>query len=147
MPDSEGFVHDLLLPDSNTRRFHAGDACQWSPPVPEGEVEPPVAAMIAAHRASIHAPGARARGRFGLDEEGNPIETSALGVGVDPDTGALVPLDDEGNRLVPAEGGGRRPERKEERREERAQERREETEAAGRARAAQAPTSRTPERK
>lgn len=100
MTDSEGFVHDLLLPDSNTRRFHAGDACQWSPPTPEGEVEPQVEAMIAAHRASIHAPGARPRGRFGLDADGNPIETSYLGVGVDPETGALVPLDNEGNPIV-----------------------------------------------
>jgi hypothetical protein len=147
MPDNEGFVHDLLLPDSNTRRFHAGDACQWSPPVPEGEVEPTVAGMIAAHRATIHAPGARARGRFGLDDEGNPIETSYLGVGVDPESGAVVPLDDEGNRLVPAEGGGRRPERREERRDERAQERREEAEAAGRARAAASAAGRAPERK
>jgi hypothetical protein len=147
MADNESFVHDLLLPDSNTRRFHAGDACQWSPPTPEGEVEPAVAAMIAAHRATIHAPGSRSRGRFGLDEEGDPIETSYLGIGVDPDTGAVVPLDDEGNRLVPDEGGGRRPERPEERRDERARERREEAEAAGRARAAPATPARAPERK
>lgn len=97
MPDNEGFVHDFLLPDSNTRRFHAGDACQWSPPVPEGEVEPQVAGMIAAHREAIHAPGSRVRGRFGLDEDGAPIETSYLGVGVDPESGALVPLDKDGN--------------------------------------------------
>ena len=102
MPENESFVQDLLLPDSNTRRFHAGDACQWLPPVPEGEVEPQVAAMIAAHRAEIHAPGARARGRFGNDEDGNPIETSYLGVGVDPETGALFALDNDGNRVDPA---------------------------------------------
>jgi hypothetical protein len=98
----EGFVHDLLLPDSNTRRFHAGDACQWSPPLEGGEVSPAVAAMIAAHRAEIHAPGARPRGRFGLDEDGNPIETSYLGVGMDPETGALVPLDNDGNPILPS---------------------------------------------
>lgn len=103
MTDSEGFVHDLLLPDSNTRRFHAGDACQWSPPLPEGEVEPQVEAMIAAHRASIHAPGSRVRGRFGTDADGNPIETSYLGVWVDPETGALAALDAEGNPILPGE--------------------------------------------
>ena len=146
MADNDGFVHDLLLPDSNTRRFHAGDACQWLPPVPEEEVEPAVQAMIAAHRATIHAPGARTRGRFGLDEDGNPIETSYLGVGVDPDTGAVVPLDNEGNRLVPDEGGGHRPERRSEHRDERAQERRREEES--RAQAARAQTgTRPPERK
>lgn len=103
MTDSEGFVHDLLLPDSNTRRFHAGDACQWSPPLPEGEVEPQVEAMIAAHRAAIHAPGSRPRGRFGTDEEGNPIETSYLGVWVNPETGATAALDAEGNPILPGE--------------------------------------------
>lgn len=103
MPDSEGFVHDLLLPDSNTRRFHAGDACQWSPPLPEGEVEPPVQAMIAAHRASIHAPGSRVRGRFGTDEDGNPIETSYLGVWVNPETGATAALDEEGTPILPGD--------------------------------------------
>lgn len=99
MPDNEGFVHDLLLPDSNTRRFHAGNACQWSPPVPEGEVEPQVAEMIAAHRATIHAPGSRTRPRFGYDEDGNPIETSYLGVGLDPETGETFALDTDGNRV------------------------------------------------
>lgn len=97
MPDNESFVHDFLQPDSNTRRFHAGDACQWSPPVPEGEVDEAVAGMIAAHRAEIHAPGSRVSGAFGLDEDGNPIETSYLGVGVDPESGALLPLDNDGN--------------------------------------------------
>lgn len=99
MPENEAFVRDLLLPDSNTRRFHAGDACQWSPPIEGGEVSPEVAGMISAHRAEIHAPGARPRGRFGVDEDGNPIETSYLGVGVDPESGALFALDADGNRL------------------------------------------------
>ena len=95
--ENEAFVHDYLLPDANTRRFHVGDACQWSPPTPPNGVMPEVAAMIQAHRETIHAPGSRARGRFGLDEDGEPIETSYLGVGIDPETGALLPLDNEGN--------------------------------------------------
>jgi hypothetical protein len=102
MPDNEGFVHDLLFPDSNTRRFHAGDACQWSPTIPEEEVEPAVAAMIQAHRDSIHAPGSRSSGQFGLDDDGVPIETSYLGVGVDPETGATFALDNDGNRVETA---------------------------------------------
>lgn len=102
MPDNEGFVHDFLLPDENSRRFHAGDACQVSPPVPEGEVEPTVAGMIAAHRAAIHAPGSRVSGRFGNDADGNPIETSYLGVGIDPESGALVALDGDGNPMGPS---------------------------------------------
>lgn len=104
----EAFVHDLLLPDSNTRRFHAGDACQWLPPLTAEPLPEEAQVALAAHRAEIHAPGARSRGRFGLDEDGNPIETSYLGVGVDPDTGALVPLDNDGNPILL--GGGPAPE-------------------------------------
>lgn len=94
------FVHDLLFPDSNTRRFHAGDACQWSPPLPEGEVSPETAAIIAAHRATIHAPRLGGGGRFGTYSNGEPIETSYLGVGMDPETGVAVALDAEGNPII-----------------------------------------------
>jgi hypothetical protein len=43
------------FPDSNTRRFHIGNACQWTPPEGEPDVEP--AELLEAHRRTIHAPG------------------------------------------------------------------------------------------
>jgi hypothetical protein len=88
-------------PDDNTRRFHLGDAPQSLPPIDEATEEEE--ATLKQHRARIHAPGSTLRPRF-RDADGEPVETSPLGLAFDEETGALFPTDENGEIIRPAAG-------------------------------------------
>ena len=93
MADEPNRIAELLEgPDDNTRRFHRGRAPQVGIPTDPPPTEPEADAL-AAHMARIHAP--EARPRFGVDEDGNPIEAPASGLVFNAETGALeVPKED-----------------------------------------------------
>jgi hypothetical protein len=88
MADKPNRITDgLFEQDSNTRRFHLGNAPQAGIPPDLTDEEK---AALDKHRAQIHAPDSRPRFK---DEHGEEIAVPAQGLVItDPTTGAVAPI-------------------------------------------------------
>jgi hypothetical protein len=87
---SENPIADYLNAPGTRASFHVGDFPQTLPSI-DGEPTEADLAALAADRASLRVPTSRPR--FGVDEDGVPIEAPLGGIPFDSETGALATPD------------------------------------------------------
>lgn len=85
--------------------FHVGDACQHAPVPPlDTLVNPPEEPVVPLGRdPNLRVPGARPLTSPPLDADGVPLEVPPGGLPRDPETGAPIWPDAEGNPILPGE--------------------------------------------
>jgi len=89
---SENPIADALGAPGHRASFHQGDALQFVPQPPAGGESSEVdQAALEADRSRLRVP--RSRPRFGVDDEGTPIEPPLSGIPFDAETGTLAAPD------------------------------------------------------